>query len=98
MIHVVVQSCIIAFELLDFQNVLFFPVLLFLCKFPNFDRELHITNPRGTKITWVSLEMTVIHNLQLLYSWTSVFGQDSAQDFLAASEFPEFSYSPHKAE
>jgi len=42
--------------------------------------------------------MTVIHNLQLLYSWTSVFGQDSAQDFLAASEFPEFSYSPHKAE
>lgn len=98
MIHMIVQSCITAFELLDLQNMLFFHVLHFLCKFLNFDPELCITNLRGKKITWVSVEITVIYNLQLLYSWTSVFWKDSTQDFLAASEFPEFSYSPSMAE
>lgn len=42
--------------------------------------------------------MTVIHYLQLSRSWTSVFEQDSTQDFLTASEFPECNYSPCKGE
>lgn len=39
----------------------------------------------------------VIHYLQLC-PWTSALGQDSTQDFLPASKFPECDYPLCKAE